>query len=96
MRESKHNICDKIELEQVYAVVSIPTTTCELTLHAKVFLSDGELHEVEAVMDFDEVRNAIKEAEEAGYIPDDAVFCLTEKGRAYAEELARKEIDDAD
>ena len=94
MDKNKQAPGEEVELEQVFAVVYIPTSTCELTLNAKVFL-DGGLHTVQTVLDFDKVRDAIHEAE-LGYIPDDAVFTLTEKGKEYADMLREMEDLDAD
>ena len=72
-------------LEEEYAVVSIPTNTVELTIGAKIYI-DGELKEAHKIMNMQDIRKAVSEAEEF-YIPEDAVFTLTDEGRKYAETL---------
>ena len=78
-----------IELENEFIVLAVPKDTVEVTISAKVF-HDGRLQEVHRTMDFGEVRDAFKEAEE-GYIPSDAVFSLTPLGKQYVEELIKKQ-----
>ena len=73
----------EIELEQQYAVISIPVNTVELKICAKIYL-EGEIKEVHTDYDMTAVKNAVDEAEQ-GYIPSDATFHLTEKGKAIAE-----------
>ena len=68
----------EIELEQQYAVISIPVNTVELKICAKIYL-DGEIKEVHTDYDMAGVKNAVDEAEQ-GYIPSDATFCLTDNG----------------
>ena len=72
----------EIELEQKYAVISIPSNTVELTINAKIYLN-GELKTVNTTYDMADVQKAIKEAED-GYIPSDAKFVLTDKGKVIA------------
>ena len=69
----------EIELEQQYAVVSIPKNTVTFTICANIYI-DGKIQEVRSYYDMGEVKQAVKEAED-GYIPSDAVFTLTEKGK---------------
>lgn len=73
----------EIELEQQYAVISIPVNTVELKICSKIYL-DGEIKEVHTDYDMAGVKNAVDEAEQ-GYIPSDATFHLTDKGKAVAE-----------
>lgn len=73
----------EIELEQKYAVISIPSNTVELAINAKIYLN-GELKTVNTTYDMAEVQKAIKEAED-GYIPSDAKFVLTDKGKKIAQ-----------
>lgn len=77
------NTATEIELEQEYAIVSIPQNTVELTIFAKVYL-DGEIKTVTTKYGMSEVREAIEEAEQ-GYIPSDGKYVLTEKGKRVAE-----------
>ena len=75
-----------IELEENYAVITIPKRAIEITLAIKVFI-DGKVENVERKMDILEIQEAFKEAVDGGYVPPDAVFTLTEKGRRQLEEM---------
>lgn len=79
-----------IELEEDYIVLSIPVNTLEVSISAKVW-HDGRVVEVSKVMDLDTVREMFKEAQN-GYFPENAVFTLTDKGKAYLEELKRRQL----
>lgn len=72
-------------LEEEYAIVSIPINTVELTIGAKIYI-DGELKEAHKIMNMKDIKKAVSEAEEF-YIPEDAIFTLTDEGRKYAETL---------
>ena len=72
-------------LSEDYIVLTIPKATVELEINAKVYY-DGDIMDVTRYMDMEEIKKAIKEAED-GYIPPDTEFYLTDKGRAAAEEL---------
>ena len=78
-----------IELENEFIVLAVPKNTVEVTIFAKIY-HNGELQDVHRTMDFQEVREAFKEAEQ-GYIPSDAVFTLTPLGKKYVEELIQKQ-----
>ena len=78
-----------IELENEFIVLAVPKNTVEVTISAKIY-HNGELQDVHRTMDFQEVREAFKEAEQ-GYIPSDAVFTLTPLGKKYVEELIQKQ-----
>ena len=78
-----------IELENEFIVLAVPKNTVEVTISAKIY-HNGELQDVHRTMDFQEVREACKEAEQ-GYIPSDAVFTLTPLGKKYVEELIQKQ-----
>ena len=69
-------------------MLTIPANSVEISVRAKVW-KDGMVMTVEKTMPFQEVRDAIKEAEE-NYIPSDAVFTLTDLGR---KELERMKAD---
>ena len=82
----------EIELNNQSAIVELPENCVELTLECKVYL-DGKLQTVRRTMDMKEIREAFDEyevAEECGYIPPNALFKLTDEGKAYVEELMRK------
>lgn len=76
---------NEILLDNSYIVLEIPSSTLEVTIDAKVW-HDGEVVNVTRTMSFEEVKDAFKEAEE-WYIPDDAVFKITDKGRKELENL---------
>ena len=77
-----------LELPSSYAVVSIPDDTVELTIRASI-LRDGGIQVVERRLSTKEVWDAFREAEN-GYIPEDAVFEITDKGRRWLEEHAEE------
>lgn len=79
-----------IDLEEEYIVLSIPKDAVEVTIRAKVW-HKGSVIEVEKTVDFDTIREMFKEADQ-GYIPENAIFTLTDKGKAYLEELKRKQL----
>lgn len=79
---------EELNLDCEYLVLLVPRDTVELAVTAKVFYN-GELIPVNRKMTFAEVREAFKEAEE-GYIPSDAKFVLTEKGKEYLQKLERE------
>lgn len=74
-----------LELMSDYAVVMLPRDAVWLEMTIKV-AQDGEIIKVGQKMDFDSIRKAFKDAED-NYLPPDAMFSLTEKGRAELEEL---------
>ena len=81
-----------LTLEQEFIVLGIPASTVEITINAKIW-RNGEVIEVSRKMPFEEVRDAIKEAQE-GYIPSDTIFTLTELGREELERLREKYYDE--
>ncbi len=62
-----------------------PEHAVEIEIRAKVF-ENGELLNVTKKMNMDEIREAFRKADD-GYIDDDDRFVITDKGRAYLEEL---------
>ena len=84
MSEGKNTI----ELNEDFIVIAIPSTTLELEISATVW-ADGKSVDVCKHMPFDEVRAAIKEAQEC-YIPSDTIFTLTDLGRDEAKRLLEK------
>ena len=75
----------EINLETEKIVVEIPVQAIEVKITAKIYF-DGEIHEVENKMSLKEIREAFDDAEE-NYIPPDASFVITEKGKQYLKEL---------
>ena len=82
----------EIELEQEYIVLAIPSSALEVNIEAKIYY-DGDVHKVKTTLGFDEVRAAIKEAQD-GYIPSDAVFSLTPLGEETLRKLKEKYQDE--
>lgn len=78
-----------VELTSVRAMIYVPENAVEGELTFTVY-QDGELIKVTQMMDMKELREAIRKAEE-GYIDEDDVFTLTDKGRRYLEEMERKQ-----
>lgn len=76
----------EIELEQDRAMLYVPHNAIEGTLEFKIYLN-GEIKTVHTTLNQDELREAVRKAEE-GYIDEDDRFCLTDKGRELAEYLA--------
>ena len=74
----------EIIIPTLYAVLEIPSQAVELTIQAKVYLN-GEIRTVQTLIDLEEIRTAIKEAED--YIGPDDKFVLTEEGKRYAKEM---------
>lgn len=66
-------------------VVSLPVNAVFAKLSGKVY-KDNQLEPFRISMDLNDIRRAIRLAEK-DYIPSDAKFCLTEKGKALAELL---------
>lgn len=85
---------EEIELTSEYIVLAIPASTCEVEINAKIY-HNGVVRTVSKTMDFEEVRSAIKEAQEA-YIPGDAVFSITPLGEATLRELNERYRDGLD
>ena len=84
--DKKNNDEEIVELDNQWAIIEIPENCVELTLQCKVVIN-GELQTVMRTMDMKDIREAFdeyKDAEECGYIPPNAIFTLTEKGKDYA------------
>ena len=85
-----------VELVNQYAIVEIPENCVELTLQCTVYL-DGKLQTVMRTMSMKEIKEAFGEyqvAEECGYIPPDAKFVFTEKGKDLANWLDEEDADE--
>ena len=70
----------EIELQDKWAVVSLPENAVEVTIMAKVYV-DGKIVEASKTLNMQEMQEAFQEAKD-WYIPSNAVFSLTDKGRA--------------
>lgn len=70
-------------------VLSLPSNSIFVKLYGNVFRND-KLEPYCVSMDLTDIRRAFRMAEE-DYIPSDAVFTLTDKGKEYAEGLMRSE-----
>ena len=81
----------KISLNEEPIVLFIPEATLEVKIEAKVWM-DGECVTVSKTMPFAEVRAAVEDAR-TSYIPEDAIFTLTEKGKEELERLRREQLD---
>lgn len=78
-----------IDLNEVPIVIYVPASAIELYIEAKIY-EDGEIKRVGLTMNTKEVRDAMNDADR-NYIPDDAMFFLTEKGRR---DLEKTEINE--
>ena len=86
----------EIALTDQFMVLAVPERTLEVVITAKVW-NDGKVIEVSKTMPYEEVRDAFKDAER-NYIPEDAIFSLTDLGKEYAERLIaeqRAKFDEA-
>ena len=75
----------EVELNEKWAVISLPEDAVEVEISAKVYMN-GEIVNIGKTLNMRNVRTAFQEAE-GWYIPSDAVFHLTDKGREYVEGL---------
>ena len=76
---------DTVELMEHRAMICLPEDSVEVEINAKVF-HDGEIVSVTKKMTMSDLRTAFKKADD-GYIDDDDRFVLTEKGKAFFDEL---------
>lgn len=83
-----------LDLDSDFIVIAVPSDSVEIELTATVYL-DGKLRRVSRKMDFQEVRAAIKEAND-GYIPHDALFTLVPHGEDKIKELVRRYMEGAE
>ncbi len=78
---------ETVELMEHRAMVCLPEDSVEVQINCKVY-KDGELIIVKKTMSMSDLRTAFKKADD-GYIDDEDTFVLTDKGKAYLEELHR-------
>ena len=77
-----------IELTSARAMVYVPENAVEAVMTFTVY-ADGKLNKVEEKMNMHELQEAIRKADE-GYIDEDDRFVLTDKGRAWLEEMKNR------
>lgn len=82
---------EEVLVGTVPAIVFLPENTVEVNFVVKIY-QGGELYELSSKLDFDGVRNAIKDAEN-NYFDEDAKYVITEEGRRW---LAEREKDNVD
>lgn len=78
-----------IELTSVRAMIYVPENAVDGELTFTIY-QNGELQKVSQTMDMNELREAIRKAEE-GYIDEDDRFVLTDEGRRYMEEMMKRQ-----
>lgn len=92
MAEKERNVSDEpvdgLNLDSEFIVLAIPASTVEVTISAKIW-KDGEIIDVQKVMPFEEVRAAIKEAQD-GYMPSDMIFTLADTQAEKLEKLLKE------
>lgn len=79
---------EEIILDNHRAIIELPEEAVEINLEAKVY-HDGELITVFRKINQKEIREMFRKADD-GYIDDDDTFVMTDKGRAYLEELENR------
>lgn len=79
---------EMIKCKQEFIVLAIPSSTVEVEIEATIW-QDGKSVKVGRTLGFEEVRAAIKDAQEC-YWPSDTVLALTDLGRAELESLKER------
>lgn len=79
---------ETIELQNHRAMIELPENTVSLTLTAKVYY-EGELVTVGKDYSISEIREMFRKADD-GYIDDDDRFVLTDRGKAFLEEIGKR------
>ena len=85
-----NNLDKEIELAEQYAVITLPENSVEAKIEVKIF-EDGELITVQKIMNMGDIRNALKMGEE-DFLPPDAMYSLTDRGREWLENHAGEEF----
>ena len=78
-----------VKVQETRAMVYIPENSIELEITATIYVN-GEVQKVAKVLNLQETRKAIEDADE-NYIEDDDVFTLTDYGKKYADRLLEKD-----
>lgn len=81
-------MAEMVELMEHRAMIEIPENSVAVTITAKVY-HDGEIINVGKELGISEIRSAFRKADD-GYIDDNDTFVITDKGRAWLEELERE------
>ena len=76
-----------VELTEHRAIIGLPEDAVSVEIRATVY-KDNELVNVTRVLSMSDLRMAFQKADE-GYIDDDDRFVLTDRGRAYLEEISK-------
>lgn len=76
---------EEITLCEHRAMIYLPEDSVEVTITAKIYVN-GNVCEVGKVMSMSDLREAFRKADD-GYIDDDDTFFITEKGKAYLDEV---------
>ena len=79
---------ETIELQNHRAMIELPEDTVSLMLTAKVY-HEGELVTVGMGYSISEIREMFRKADD-GYIDDDDRFVLTDRGKAFLEEIGKR------
>lgn len=74
-----------IELQEHRAMMYLPENAVEVTMAAKVF-ENGELQTVSKTYNMSQIREMFRKADD-GYVDDDDMFTLTDKGMEYLDYL---------
>jgi len=82
---------EEISLDEHRAMVGLPEEAVEVVLNCKVF-HDGDIMHVSKTLKMEDIRTAFRKADD-GYIDDEDTFVITEKGKAYFEEMVRDSDD---
>lgn len=78
----------EVVLNEHRAMVYLPEDAVEVRFEAKVY-HDGELITAQKILTMGDLREAFRKADE-GYIDDDDVFVITEKGKKWLEEIEKQ------
>ena len=89
--ETKENkqVAGQVEVASDRAMIYIPHNSIEVEINAKVYNGGNTVKMLSRTMDMDEIKEAVRKAEE-GYIDEDDMFELTDKGREYLDLLTRE------
>lgn len=75
---------EMVELDEHRAMIYLPENAVEIEVKAKV-CHEGEIIDASKKMTLEDIREAFRKADD-GYIDDDDVFYITDKGKALLEE----------
>ena len=75
---------ETVELDEHRAMIYLPENAVEIEVKAKVY-HEGEIIDASKKMTLEDIRDAFRKADD-GYIDDDDVFYITDKGKALLEE----------